>query len=187
VFAINRSDAFTFGGVISGTGSFQQLGTGTTILSAANSYSGRTTISAGVLNVSADHNLGAASGGLTFNGGTLQFGSAFNLASTRTTTLNGGGGAFDTNGFNTSISQGITGIGGLTKTGTGTLTLSGSNSYSGGTVVNDTPRDRSARAAIPKLQYSSADRGAARVGVCSAKGQCSQTYLCELKGTGAIC
>jgi autotransporter-associated beta strand protein len=101
-----------------------------------NSYSGGTTISAGVLNVSADNNLGSAAGGLTFNGGTLQFGSAFNLASTRTITLNGGGGAFDTNGFNTSISQGITGIGGLTKTGAGALTLSGSNSYSGGTVLN---------------------------------------------------
>jgi len=86
--------------------------------------------------VSADNNLGAASGGLTFNGGTLQFGSAFNLANTRTTTLNGGGGTFDTNGFNTNVSQGITGIGGLTKTGPGTLTLSGSNSYSGGTVLN---------------------------------------------------
>jgi outer membrane autotransporter protein len=135
-FAINRSDAFTFGGVISGTGSFQQLGTGTTILSAQNSYSGGTTISAGALNVSADNNLGSASGGLTFNGGTLQFGSAFNLANTRTITLNGGGGTFDTNGFNTTISQGITGIGGLAKTGPGTLTLSGSNSYSGGTVLN---------------------------------------------------
>jgi len=136
VFAINRSDAFNFGGVISGTGSFQQLGTGTTILTAVNSYNGGTTISAGVLNVSADNNLGSAAGGLTFNGGTLQFGSAFNLADTRTITLNGGGGTFDTNGFNTSISQGITGSGGLTKTGPGTLTLSGSNSYSGGTVLN---------------------------------------------------
>ena len=31
-FAINRSDTFTFSGVISGAGAFQQLGTGTTIL-----------------------------------------------------------------------------------------------------------------------------------------------------------
>jgi autotransporter-associated beta strand protein len=136
IFAINRSDAFTFGGVISGTGSFQQLGTGTTILTAVNSYSGGTTISAGVLNVSADHNLGAASGGLTLNGGTLQFGSTFNLANTRTITLNGGGGTFDTDGFNTTISQRITGVGGLIKTGPGILTLSGSDSYSGGTVIN---------------------------------------------------
>jgi outer membrane autotransporter protein len=136
VFAINRSDAFTFGGVISGTGSFQQLGTGMTILSAVNSYGGGTTIAAGVLDVSADNNLGAASGGLSFNGGTLQFGSAFNLANTRTITLNGGGGTLDTNGFDTTISQGISGAGGLTKTGGGTLTLSGPNSYSGGTVLN---------------------------------------------------
>jgi fibronectin-binding autotransporter adhesin len=127
---------FRFGGVISGTGSFRQLGSGMTILSAANSYGGGTTISAGVLNVSADNNLGAAMGGLTFNGGMLQFGSTFNLANTRTITLSGGGGTFDTNGFNTTISQGITGIGGLTKRGPGTLTLSGSNSYSGGTVLN---------------------------------------------------
>lgn len=86
--------------------------------------------------MSADNNLGAASGGLAFNGGTLQFGSAFNFANTRTITLNGGGGTLDTNGFNTIVSQGITGAGGLTKTGAGTLTLSGSDSYSGGTVLN---------------------------------------------------
>ncbi|HEV7602484.1 MAG TPA: autotransporter-associated beta strand repeat-containing protein [Bradyrhizobium sp.] len=39
-FAIKRSDAFTFGGIISGTGAFQQLGTGTTTLTAIESYSG---------------------------------------------------------------------------------------------------------------------------------------------------
>ena len=39
-FAVNRSDTFTFGGVISGTGAFQQLGTGTTVLTGANTYSG---------------------------------------------------------------------------------------------------------------------------------------------------
>src|ERR1700731_1828761 len=119
-----------------GVGAFTKDGLGTLPLSGANAYSGGTTISAGVLIVSADNNLGVPSGGLTFNGGTLQFGSAFNLGNTRTITLNGSGGTFDTNGFNTSISQGITGIGGLTKTGAGTLTLSGTNSYSGGTVLN---------------------------------------------------
>jgi outer membrane autotransporter protein len=112
------------------------LAGGVLVLTGSNTYTGGTTISGGVLNVSANNNLGAASGGLTFNGGTLQFGSAFNLANTRTITLNGAGGIFDTNGFNSNVSQGITGIGGLTKTGPGTLTLSGFNSYRGDTVLN---------------------------------------------------
>jgi fibronectin-binding autotransporter adhesin len=47
VFAVNRSDTFTFGDVISGTGAFQQNGTGTTILTATNTYSGPTTVNAG--------------------------------------------------------------------------------------------------------------------------------------------
>ena len=38
IFAVNRSDAYVFGGVISGTGTFQQNGTGTTTLTAANTY-----------------------------------------------------------------------------------------------------------------------------------------------------
>jgi len=135
-FLADTGTTSTLNGAMGGVGSFTKDGLGTLTLSGANAYSGGTTISAGVLIVSADNNLGVPSGGLTFNGGTLQFGSAFNLGNTRTITLNGSGGTFDTNGFNTSISQGITGIGGLTKTGAGTLTLSGTNSYSGGTVLN---------------------------------------------------
>jgi autotransporter-associated beta strand protein len=48
-FAINRSDTFTFSGVISGSGAFQQMGSGTTILTANNSYTGTTTVNAGTL------------------------------------------------------------------------------------------------------------------------------------------
>jgi autotransporter-associated beta strand protein len=73
---------------------------------------------------------------LTFNGGTLQFGSSFNLANTRAVTLDGGGGTIDTNGFATTISQAIGGVGGLTKTGTGTMTLTGTNNFAGGTTIN---------------------------------------------------
>jgi fibronectin-binding autotransporter adhesin len=47
--AFNRSDTFTFPGVISGTGALQQIGTGTTILTGNNTYTGATTISAGAL------------------------------------------------------------------------------------------------------------------------------------------
>jgi len=133
-FAINRSDTFAFGGVISGSGAFAQIGPGTTILTATNTYSGGTAINSGVLAVAADANLGAASGGLAFGGGTLQFLSGF--ATNRAVTLNAGGGAFDTNGNNATLAGTISGAGGLTKIGAGTLTLSGASSYSGATAVN---------------------------------------------------
>ena len=53
----------------------------------------------------------------------------------RAITLNAGGGTFDTNGFDSTINQGIAGVGGLTKAGNGTLTLLGVNTYKGGTKV----------------------------------------------------
>lgn len=58
--AFNRSNAYTFGGTISGSGSVLQVGTGTVILAASNSYSGGTTISAGTLLVS--NGAGSATG-----------------------------------------------------------------------------------------------------------------------------
>jgi autotransporter-associated beta strand protein/T5SS/PEP-CTERM-associated repeat protein len=133
-FAINRSDTFAFGGVISGTGSFAQIGPGTTILTAANTYSGGTVINSGMLAVAADANLGAATGGLSFGGGTLQFLSGF--TTNRVVTLNAGGGTVDTNGTGATLGGSISGSGPFTKTGSGTLTLSGASSYSGATAVN---------------------------------------------------
>ncbi len=69
--AINRSDNFSLGAVVSGSGQLQHVGSGTTILTAGNSYTGGTSLDAGTLQVSNDGNLGNASGGLSFNGGTL--------------------------------------------------------------------------------------------------------------------
>jgi outer membrane autotransporter protein len=59
----DRSDASTFDGVVSGTGSVAQVGTGTTVLNAANSYGGNTTVTIGTLAVGdathADATIGA--------------------------------------------------------------------------------------------------------------------------------
>ena len=124
------------GGGGGGTGSsIVKVGTGTLTLTGINTYSGGTTISAGILHVGTDSNLGASAGGLTFDGGALQLGANVNLGSSRVIFLNSGGGAIDTGGFSTTVSQGIGGPGSFTKVGAGTVTLSGTNTYTGGTVV----------------------------------------------------
>jgi autotransporter-associated beta strand protein len=87
-----------------------------------------------VLAVAADANLGAATGGLAFDGGTLRFLSGFTTS--RVVTLNAGGGTFDTNGSDVVLAGAIGGTGGLTKDGAGILTLNGTSSYLGATTVN---------------------------------------------------
>ncbi|MFX4955842.1 autotransporter-associated beta strand repeat-containing protein, partial [Acinetobacter baumannii] len=47
----NRGNTMIFSGDISGSGAVRQIGAGTTILTGTNSYSGGTTISAGVLQI----------------------------------------------------------------------------------------------------------------------------------------
>jgi autotransporter-associated beta strand protein len=139
-FAINRSDTLTFGGAISGSGAFQQNGTGTTIFTAANSYIGGTIVNAGTLQLGPGGSL-APTGALTVNaGGTFDLNS-FNqtvgsLAGAGNVTL--GAGTLTTGNDNTSttFSGAISGTGGLTKIGAGTFVLTGNNPYSGATAVN---------------------------------------------------
>jgi autotransporter-associated beta strand protein len=123
------------GGAGGGTGaSLVKTGTGTLTLSGNNTYSGGTSINGGALAISADSNLGAAGGNLRFDGGTLRF--LADVTTNRAVTLNAGGGIVDTNGNNTTLASTVSGAGGLTKTGTGTLTLGGTNTYGGGTAIN---------------------------------------------------
>ncbi|MER9330971.1 autotransporter outer membrane beta-barrel domain-containing protein [Mesorhizobium sp. M0488] len=52
--AFDRSDAYTFAGLISGTGAVEQIGSGVTILTANNSYDGDTNVREGTLIVDGD-------------------------------------------------------------------------------------------------------------------------------------
>ncbi|WP_415877890.1 autotransporter outer membrane beta-barrel domain-containing protein [Burkholderia diffusa] len=135
-----QDGAGTYTGTIGGAGAVEKTGAGTlTVAPAApggNTYAGGTTITQGTLSAAADNALGASSGALTFNGGTLQLGSAFDLASSRAVSITSNNGTIDTQGFNTTMTQGISGAGALTKLGSGTLTLNGANGYAGGTNVN---------------------------------------------------
>lgn len=129
----------TYVGQIVGTGAVLKTGTGILTLlpdqAAGNTYAGGTTIREGTIAVGADSALGAATGGLTFDGGTLRLDAAFDLAATRAVTLDAGGGTIDTQAFTSTLAQGITGAGAFTKAGDGTLILTGDNVFTGGTTI----------------------------------------------------
>ncbi|WP_192907017.1 fibronectin-binding autotransporter adhesin ShdA [Salmonella enterica] len=92
-----------------GSGSLVKTGTGELTLSGDNSYSGGTTITGGTL--TADHADSLGTGAIA-NSGVLQVGEG-------------------------ELENMLSGSGSLVKTGTGELTLSGDNSYSGATTITD--------------------------------------------------
>lgn len=125
-----------------GTVSVIKNGPGTLVLSSTNStYTGGTFFNGGTILAMAERSLGNAptsvqAANLTFNGGTLQWGSAFNLNTNRGITLQAGGGTLDVQTFSSTYAGKITGTGSLTKLGNGTLTLSGANDYTGVTNIS---------------------------------------------------
>lgn len=124
----------TINSVIQGTGGIDKTDIGTLVLNGDNTYTGGTTVSGGVLNVSADNNLGVHETSLTLNGGTLQYGKGFDTD--RQVVLGEYGGGIDTNGNKATLSTALTGTGKLTKLGKGTLTLTADSQATGGTTID---------------------------------------------------
>ena len=142
--AFNRSDATTFGGSISGTGSLLKQGTGQLTLTATHSYIGATTIAGGTLAVAAANTLAdttrvsiAAGAVLNLAGFSDTIGS---LTGTGAVILGTGTlavGAANVSGYSPTLFSGsISGAGGLTKVGTGDLQLAGTNTYAGVTTLS---------------------------------------------------
>ena len=135
--------AVTLAGTVSGAGGLTKIGTGALTLTGSNSHSGISSVSAGTLA------LGSVNALLNSTLDTGASGSqavAFVVAGTNTYNLGGLQGSnalapgantlsVGSNGGDTRFAGVISGTGGLTKTGAGTLTLSGANSYSGVTNV----------------------------------------------------
>ncbi|MFD1786118.1 autotransporter-associated beta strand repeat-containing protein [Sphingomonas floccifaciens] len=128
----------SFTGSITGTrGALIKTGTGTLTLSGANSFSGGTTISNGTLSIAAANSLA--------NGGAVQIDAAGTLQIGVNKTIAGltGSGAIALGGNTLTVSTSRTvefsgvasGTGGITKSGSGSLTLGGANSYTGRTAV----------------------------------------------------
>jgi fibronectin-binding autotransporter adhesin len=113
-------------GEAGGSRGITKTGVGTLVLGGTNTFSGGLTLGAGIVSISSNANLGAASGGITFNGGTLQV--TQDVLGTRAITMTGAG-TFDVALGKTIEQSGlITGNGNIILTSYGTLILSGSGS-----------------------------------------------------------
>jgi hypothetical protein len=117
---INTAGTSTISGIFSGSGSGNTLtlnannSTGTLILTGANTYTGATTINAGILQVGSGSTTGSlGTGGVTDNA-SLVYDRSNNLTE----------------------SNAISGSGSLTQAGSGSVTLTGNSTYSGGTNIN---------------------------------------------------
>jgi autotransporter-associated beta strand protein len=134
VGSLNTSTTFA-GAIIEGgaTGSLTKVGTGTLTLTGNNSYQGGTNLNAGTIAVGSNTALGT--GALTMaDGTTLQ--AAANVSLSNAIELDGTN-SIDTNGNALTLAGTISGTGvTLDKIGTGTLILSGTNTYTGATTVN---------------------------------------------------
>jgi fibronectin-binding autotransporter adhesin len=149
----NLTSVASYSGVISGTGSVTQAGTGSVQLSDNNSYQGATIINMGILIVTklADGTNASGIGASTSNAanlvfgssgsGTLQYNGLGDTSTNRDFTLNSTG-KISVNSSGVTLT--MTGVGSgssgaLTKAGAGTLVLQGANTYGGslGTMIQN--------------------------------------------------
>ena len=115
ILTFDRSNSYTFAGVISGSGDVHKDGAGTTVLTGANTYAGDTVISLGA--------------------GALQIGSGGTTGSIVGDVINNSTLAIDRSNSFTYVGD-ISGTGGVQQNGAGTTILTGSATHIGGTIIN---------------------------------------------------
>lgn len=132
----SKNYTFTGNGDIAGGGSLTKSGSGTLTLQTTNSFSGGLNVNGGVVMFNSLTNLGQ--GDISFGGGTLLYpaGDTEDL-SAHNVTFAAGQSTIDDNGNDLTFANPIggNGAGGFTKAGSGTLLLSGTNTYTGNTVI----------------------------------------------------
>ncbi|MFM7205101.1 MAG: beta strand repeat-containing protein, partial [Planctomycetaceae bacterium] len=182
--SFNRADASTYAGAVSGAGGLRKAGAGTLTLTGSSSYTGGTVLAGGTVALGSADAL-ASSGTISFVGGALQY-SAANTVDYSARIFTGSGQAFviDTNGQNVACATGLAGAGNtLTKLGAGTLSLSGSGSFTGATrIVGGTL----ALASTSALAGSTLDMNAADSGTLSLSLSGSTYSVGGLQGSRSI-
>ena len=135
--AVGRN--IVLGGALTGTGSLTKSGSNTVTLSGSNTFSGLTTVGVGTLAFGSNN---ALSSDVTLNGGELALGGfTGNVGAVilNSGAITGSGGSLTGSSYTLksgSVSAVLSGTGSLSKTTTGTVILSGSNTYSGLTTVS---------------------------------------------------
>ena len=131
----------TYSGSLTGSGTLVKTGTGTFALSGSNTYTGNTRATQGTLSISNAYALQNSTMDMhAGDTGTVSFSQNSTLGGlTGSRSLANGGKTLTigNNSQSTLYSGVLSGGGGLTKTGTGTLTLFGSNTYTGATTVSN--------------------------------------------------
>ncbi len=204
----NETQAYALegAGAIGGVAALTKEGAGMLTIAAAQAYAGGTTLRGGRLRIGNDSALGT--GALTIDGGALSSDSATNRVFAAPVTLNGAftlGDAADsgaltlagpialaadvtvetpTNGaiphaFAGALSDGD-GTFGLTKSGAGTLVLSGANAYDGGTLVDDGTLRMNAPGAFPGAALVNSD------GTLTLSSVGNTTWTNAITGTGVL-
>jgi autotransporter-associated beta strand protein len=129
-FTLNNGSA-TFGKIILN---------GATLYAINNSGSSVLNVNGGILKVGAsgivNNGGGTSTYAITLSGGTVGATAGWSSNLDMTLSNANGGVNFDTTGGNIELSGVLSGEGGFTKVGTGTLLLSGANTYEGDTVIN---------------------------------------------------
>lgn len=126
----------TFSGVISGTGTTLSIAStgGITTLSGVNTLSGQIIQDGGTIILGNNSALGTAVHRFQNNDGFLQFASDLMINNDMLFEANA---TFDVGANDIIVSGALGGSHALTKSGSGSLILSGNNNYSGGNVIND--------------------------------------------------
>ena len=135
----------TISGNITGIGGLTKTGTGLVVLSGSNTFTGDTSVSAGILRIDSRNALSRStytggSGSIAFgsSGTEATFGGISGNAALNLTTTDNAAVALTVGGndASTTYSGVISGLGGIEKAGAGLLVLSGSNSFTGQTAVS---------------------------------------------------